>query len=205
MDAHYNKSHCHCHCLCPLYCCPLCCLPYLVSCLLPLLLLWGEAPRCGPSVLAFTVPTNNNQNILALPWQPQRNLGPQDKRSCWPGNCRRRCRRRNYRYLMQICVAYFVVGFFFAQQNLNIENNSKCFLFAWLPFVFCAYVCRNQFFAPFCRRRRLMLIRFEFQHSLCRCAAPALPLTLVLTVTRLFGLIVIIQAEKQICLQSTCT
>lgn len=91
----------------------LCCLPYLVSCLLPLLLLWGgEAPRCGPSVLAFTVPTNNNQNILALPWQPQRNLGPQDKRSCWPGNCRRRCRRRNYRYLMQICVAYFVVGFF---------------------------------------------------------------------------------------------
>lgn len=112
---------------------------------------------------------------------------------------------RNYRYLMQICVAYFVVG----QQNLNTENNSKCFLFACLPFVFCAYVCRNQFFAPFCRRRCLMLIRFEFQHSLCRCSAPALPLTLAValtvTLTRLFGLIVIIQAEKQICLQSTCT
>lgn len=85
------------------------------------------------------------------------------------------------------------------------------FFFACLPFVFCAYVCRNQFFAPFCRRRRLMLIRFEFQHSLCRCSAPALALTLALTLaaaltlTRLFGLIVIIQAEKQICLQSTCT
>lgn len=50
---------------------------------------------------------------------------------------------RNYRYLMQICVAYFVVG----QQNLNTENtrNSKCFLFACLPFVFCAYVAEINF------------------------------------------------------------
>lgn len=48
---------------------------------------------------------------------------------------------RNYRYLMQICVAYFVVG----QQNLNIENNSKRFLFACLPFVFCAYVAEINF------------------------------------------------------------
>lgn len=107
MDAHYNKSHCHCHCLLPL-----CCLPYLVSCLL--LLLWGEAPRCGPSVLAFTVPTNNNQNILALPWQPQRNLGPQDKRSCWPGNCRRRRRSR-------------------VLQKLQVPNANLCGIFCGWP------------------------------------------------------------------------
>lgn len=119
MDAHYNKSHCHCHCqcLCPMSCCscaacriwcPVCCC-YCSG---------GEAPRCGPSVLAFTVPTNNNQNILALPWQPQRNLGPQDKRSCWPGNCRRRrcCRSR-------------------VLQKLQVPNANLCGIFCgWLFF-----------------------------------------------------------------------
>lgn len=180
MDAHYNKSHCHCHCLLPLVLLPLCCLPYLVSCLLLLLLWGGRRLAVGQAFWLLLSP----QITIKISWHCPGSLNVISPRriSVAVGleiavavAVAEFC--RNYRYLMQICVAYFVVG----QQNLNTENNSKCFLFACLPFVFCAYVCRNQFFAPLCRRRRLMLIRFEFQHSLCRCSAPALPLTLALT------------------------
>lgn len=117
---------------------------------------------------------------MALPGQPLHNLGAEDKRGSWPGNCHCGCHClqscRNYRCLMQICVRHILWLVF---ENLN-KNNSE----------FLCHVCRNQFFfyilakhsvvAQLSAAQRLMLIRFDWQ-SQCL----------------VFQLIVIIQAENR--------
>lgn len=109
----------------------LCCLPYLVSCLLLLLLWGGRRLAVGQAFWLLLSP----QITIKISWHCPGSLNVISGRriSVAVGleiavavavAVAEFC--RNYRYLMQICVAYFVVGFFFPTK-FKYKNNSKCF------------------------------------------------------------------------------